>query len=41
MLSEQQGAVSIFYTGKIQGGEDRSFLFWGGLANYKAHYDLS
>jgi hypothetical protein len=30
--------VSVFGTGKIQGGQDQSFLFQGGLASYKAHY---
>jgi hypothetical protein len=33
--------VDVFCTGKIQGGQDRAFLFRGGLANYKAHYGLS
>jgi hypothetical protein len=33
--------VSDFCTGKIQGGQDRAFLFRDGLVNYKAHYDLS
>jgi hypothetical protein len=33
--------VSVFCTGKIYGGQDRAFLFWGGLVNYKTHYSLS
>jgi hypothetical protein len=33
--------VSVFCTDKIQGGQDRVFLFRGGLANHKAHYGLS
>jgi hypothetical protein len=33
--------VVVFCTSKIQGGQDRAFLFWGGLVNYKAHYLLS
>jgi hypothetical protein len=33
--------VSVFYTSKIQGGQDHTFLFRGGLVNYKAHYNLS
>jgi hypothetical protein len=32
--------VGVFYTDKIQGGQDNTFLFQGGLANYKAHYGL-
>jgi hypothetical protein len=32
--------VGVFCTSKIQGGQDHVFLFRGGLANYKAHYDL-
>jgi hypothetical protein len=31
----------FFCTDKIHGGQDRVFLFQGGLINYKAHYDLS
>jgi hypothetical protein len=34
--------VSVFFCiGKIHGGQDRVFLFWGGPTNYKAHYSLS
>jgi hypothetical protein len=34
--------LSVFFcTSKIQGGQDRAFLFQCGLANYKAHYNLS
>jgi hypothetical protein len=33
--------VGVFCTKKIEGGQDRSFLFQGGLVNYKAHYGLS
>jgi hypothetical protein len=33
--------VSVFCTGKIQGGQDRAILFRDGLANYKVHYVLS
>jgi hypothetical protein len=33
--------VGVFYTGKIQGGQDHIFLFRGGFTNYKAHYGLS
>jgi hypothetical protein len=33
--------VDVFGTGKVQGGQDRVFLFCGGLSNYKAHYGLS
>jgi hypothetical protein len=33
--------VGIFFTGKIQGGQDHAFILCGGLANYKAHYGLS
>jgi hypothetical protein len=33
--------VSVFCTGKLQGGQDLAFPFRGGLANYEAHYDLS
>jgi hypothetical protein len=28
-------SVDVFYTGKIQAGQDRVFLFWDGLANYE------
>jgi hypothetical protein len=31
----------FFCTGKIQGGQDDVFQFRDGLANYKAHNDLS
>jgi hypothetical protein len=27
--------IGVFYTGKIQGGQDRTFLFRDGLANYE------
>jgi hypothetical protein len=34
--------VSVFFCpDKIQGDQDRAFLFRGGLTNNKAHYDLS
>jgi hypothetical protein len=33
--------VGVFCTGNIQGGQDRAFLFQGGLENKKAHYVLS
>jgi hypothetical protein len=33
--------VSVFGTGKIQGGQDRTFLFPGGLVKYKVHYLIS
>jgi hypothetical protein len=34
--------LSVFFcTCKIQGDQDRAFLFRGGLMNYKAHYGLS
>jgi hypothetical protein len=33
--------IDVFYIGKIQGGQDCMFLFWGGPVNYKAHYSLS
>jgi hypothetical protein len=33
--------VSVFCTGKLWGGQDRTLQFRGGLANYEAHYDLS
>jgi hypothetical protein len=33
--------IGVFCTDKIQGGQDRSFQFRGGLVNYKAHGDLS
>jgi hypothetical protein len=29
--------VGVFCTIKIRGGQDRTFLFRGGFANYKAH----
>jgi hypothetical protein len=32
--------VGVFFTSKIQGGQDRVFQFCG-LANYKVHGDLS
>jgi hypothetical protein len=32
--------VSVFCTDKVQGGQDRAFQFWGGLANNEAHNDL-
>jgi hypothetical protein len=35
-----QGIVSVFCTGKIQGGQDHMFLFRDSLANYYTHYDL-
>jgi hypothetical protein len=31
----------FFCIGKIQGSQDRAFLFRGGLTNNKAHYGLS
>jgi hypothetical protein len=34
-------SVSVFFTVKIQGCQDRAFLFLGGLTNYKAQYGLS
>jgi hypothetical protein len=33
--------VDVFYTGKIQGGQDRAFQFRGGLVNVVSHNDLS
>jgi hypothetical protein len=33
--------AGVFYTGKIHGGQDRVFLFRGGITNYKIHYSLS
>jgi hypothetical protein len=33
--------VSVFCTGKLWGGQDRTFQLRGGLTNYEAHYDLS
>jgi hypothetical protein len=33
--------INVFYTGKIQGGQDHAFQFQGSLANYKAYGDLS
>jgi hypothetical protein len=36
-----QDSVGVFCTGKIQDGQDRAFLFRGGLVNYKAHHLLS
>jgi hypothetical protein len=34
--------LSVFFcTSKIHGGQDRTFLFRGGLVNYKAHFSLS
>jgi hypothetical protein len=33
--------ANVFCTKKTQGGQDHAFLFGGGLANYRAHYDLS
>jgi hypothetical protein len=33
--------VSVFYTGKIQDDQDRTFQFWVGLVNNEAHNDLS
>jgi hypothetical protein len=33
--------VSVFCTGKIQGGQDHTLQFWGGHANNEAHSDLS
>jgi hypothetical protein len=34
--------LSVFFcTDKVEGGQDRAFLFHGGLANYKSHYSLS
>jgi hypothetical protein len=33
--------VGIFYTGKIQGQQDHTFQFRGGLVNNKADNDLS
>jgi hypothetical protein len=35
------GSVGVFYTGKLWGGQDCTFQFRGGFANYKTHYDLS
>jgi hypothetical protein len=36
-----QGVSVFFCTGKILGGQDHTFMFQDGLANYKAHYNLS
>jgi hypothetical protein len=33
--------VGVFCTNEIYGGQDRAFQFHGGLANNKAHSDLS
>jgi hypothetical protein len=33
--------ISVFCTSKIHGGQDHTFLFQGGLVNYKAQYGLS
>jgi hypothetical protein len=33
--------VGVFSTNKIHGVQDRAFLFRGGLANHKVHYDIS
>jgi hypothetical protein len=33
--------VSVFYTGKMQGGQDHTFQFRCGLVNKEAHNDLS
>jgi hypothetical protein len=33
--------VGVFYTGKIQDGQDRALQFWDGLVNNEAHSDLS
>jgi hypothetical protein len=40
-LSYEEYPAGVFCTGKIQGGQDRVFLFWGGLVNYKTHYGCS
>jgi hypothetical protein len=37
----QNVVVGVFYTGKIQGGQDHAFEFQWGLVNYKTHGDLS
>jgi hypothetical protein len=31
----------VFCTGKVQVNQDHTFMFRGGLMNYKAHYGLS
>jgi hypothetical protein len=42
MEGREENLLSVFFcTGKIQGGQDRAFMFLDGLANYKAHYSLS
>jgi hypothetical protein len=33
--------VGVFCNGKIHGGQDHVFQFWGGLVNNEAHSDLS
>jgi hypothetical protein len=33
--------IGVFYTSKIQGGQDRTFQFQAGLVNNKVHNDIS
>jgi hypothetical protein len=38
---KEKGYVGVFCIGKKQGGQDCAFQLRGGIANYRAHCDLS